>query len=395
MAGPDFPRAEFESRLATIQTRMHGANLDALFFTSEAEMRYFTGFRTLFWQSPTRPWFLVVPRSGMPVAVIPEIGAELMRSAFVGEVRSWASPHPDDDGLSLLADALRPHARIGMMMGRETGLRMPLADFETLRTGLCGCEFTDATAIVQRQRMVKSEAEIALIGEICSIASKSFEAAPQLFREGQTLSDAFRAFKIELLKNGAEDVPYLVGGAGQGGYGDVISPPGENWLEAGDVLMLDTGATLRGYYCDFDRNFAIGHASADARLAHDTLWRATEAALAVARPGATCRDLFEAMAASPHSAAAAVSPAAHSPARRALTSSLVTGSIARGAALSVRNVGATGSTLSSDEYLSGHPAPSFDNRDVGRNDERRDSELLYKTPAHIVSHVTNGQLLAD
>ena len=297
MAGPDFPRAEFESRLATIQTRMHGANLDALFFTSEAEMRYFTGFRTLFWQSPTRPWFLVVPRSGMPGAVIPEIGAELMRSAFVGEVRSWASPHPDDDGLSLLADALRPHARIGMMMGRETGLRMPLADFETLRTGLCGCEFTDATAIVQRQRMVKSEAEIALIGEICSIASKSFEAAPQLFREGQTLSDAFRAFKIELLKNGAEDVPYLVGGAGQGGYGDVISPPGENWLEAGDVLMLDTGATLRGYYCDFDRNFAIGHASADARLAHDTLWRATEAALAVARPGATCRDLFEAMAA--------------------------------------------------------------------------------------------------
>ena len=297
MAGPDFPRAEFESRLATIQTRMHGANLDALFFTSEAEMRYFTGFRTLFWQSPTRPWFLVVPRSGMPVAVIPEIGAELMRSAFVGEVRSWASPHPDDDGLSLLADALRPHARIGMMMGRETGLRMPLADFETLRTGLAGCEFTDATAIVQRQRMVKSEAEIALIGEICSIASKSFEAAPQLFREGQTLSDAFRAFKIELLKNGAEDVPYLVGGAGQGGYGDVISPPGENWLEAGDVLMLDTGATLRGYYCDFDRNFAIGHASADARLAHDTLWRATEAALAVARPGATCRDLFEAMAA--------------------------------------------------------------------------------------------------
>ena len=296
MAGPDFPRAEYETRLETIQTAMHGAGLDALFFTSEAEMRYFTGFRTLFWQSPTRPWFLVVPRSGMPVAIIPEIGAELMRSAFVGEIRTWASPHPDDDGLSLLADALRPHARIGMMMGRETALRMPLADYERLRANLTGCEFADATAMVQRQRMVKSEAEIALIGEICSIASKSFEAAPDLFREGQTLSEAFRAFKIELLRNGAEDVPYLVGGAGQGGYGDVISPPGEDRLEAGDVLMLDTGASLRGYFCDFDRNFAIGHASPAAMKAHDTLWRATEAALAAARPGAACRDLFEAMA---------------------------------------------------------------------------------------------------
>ena len=297
MAGPDFPRAEFETRLETIQSAMRGAGLNALFFTSEAEIRYFTGFRTLFWQSPTRPWFLVVPGSGMPVAIIPEIGAELMRSAFVGDIRTWASPHPDDDGLSLLTDALRFHARIGMMMGRETWLRMPLADFEALRAGLPGCEFTDATAMVQAQRMVKSEAEIALIGEICSIASTSFDAAPGLFREGQTLSDVFRAFKIELLKNGAEDVPYLVGGAGQGGYGDVISPPGEDRLEVGDVLMLDTGATLRGYFCDFDRNFAIGNASPAAIKAHDTLWRATEAALAAARPGATCRDLFEAMTA--------------------------------------------------------------------------------------------------
>lgn len=297
MAGPDFPQAEYEKRLETIQTAMHEAGLDALFFTGEAEMRYFTGFRTLFWQSPTRPWFLVVPRSGLPVAIIPEIGAELMRSAFVGDIRTWASPRPDDDGLSLLADALRPFARIGMMMGRETALRMPLADFEALRDCLSGCEFIDATATVQRQRMVKSEAEIAVIGEICAIASKSFDAAPDLFREGQTLSDAFRAFKIELLKNGAEDVPYLVGGAGPGGYGDVISPPGDDRLSAGDVLMLDTGATLRGYFCDFDRNFAIGHALPDARRAHDTLWRATEASLAIARPGATCRDLFEAMAA--------------------------------------------------------------------------------------------------
>jgi len=296
MAVRDFPVSEFEARLEKIRSAMRQNDLDALFFNTEAEIRYFTGFRTLFWQSPTRPWFLVVPKSGKPAAIIPAIGADLMRSAFVGEVRTWSSPHPDDDGLSLLADALRPHARIGVMMGRETALRMPLADFDALRAGLPGSVFVDATAIVQRQRMVKSEAEIATIAEICAIASKSFDVAPALFHEGQTLADAFRAFKIELLKNGAEDVPYLVGGAGQGGYGDVISPPSGETLKAGDVLMLDTGSTLRGYFCDFDRNFAVGHASEAAHRAHDTLWRATEAALAVARPGVTCRDLFKAMA---------------------------------------------------------------------------------------------------
>ena len=98
------------------------------------------------------------------------------------------------------------------------------------------------------------------------------------------------------LTEGAEDVPYLVGGAGQGGYADVISPPSDQPLENGDILMLDTGATLGGYFCDFDRNFAIGKASDQCRRAHETLHRATEAALAIARPGRTCRDLFEAMA---------------------------------------------------------------------------------------------------
>ncbi|MGC1488801.1 MAG: hypothetical protein WA784_13545 [Albidovulum sp.] len=46
---------------------------------TEPEVRYFSGFQTLSWQSPTRPWFLFVPAAGKPIANIPEIGAALMR----------------------------------------------------------------------------------------------------------------------------------------------------------------------------------------------------------------------------------------------------------------------------------------------------------------------------
>ncbi|MBL4872442.1 MAG: aminopeptidase P family protein, partial [Rhodobacteraceae bacterium] len=87
-----------------------------------------------------------------------------------------------------------------------------------------------------------------------------------------------------------------VGGAGHGGYSDVISPPNERPLVAGDVLMLDTGATLDGYFCDFDRNFAIRHASDNVKRAYSTLYKATDAALAIARPGVTCAQLYASMA---------------------------------------------------------------------------------------------------
>ena len=291
----DFPVAEFEARAELAQRLMRAEGLEALFCTTEAEMRYFTGFRTLFWQSPTRPWFLVLPAEGAPVVVIPEIGAALMRRTWVGDIRTWASPHPDDDGVSLLADVLRPYRMIGMPMGRESALRMPLVDFERVRAICPALELRDASALLQRIREVKSPAEIEKLEKICAIGSRAFGAAGRLFHEGQTLAEAFRAFKIELLQQGADDVPYLVGGAGPGGYADVISPPDAQELARGDVLMLDTGATLDGYFCDFDRNFAIGHAPDTAQRAHRTLFAAIEAALAVARPGARCADLFGAI----------------------------------------------------------------------------------------------------
>lgn len=286
----DYPIQEYETRLERAHRAMAKANLDALFFCSEAEIRWFTGFRTSFWQSPTRPWFLVVPHDKKPIAVIPEIGASLMAQTWIEDIRTWSAPAPKDDGLSELKRAMAPYINIGLAMGHETGLRMPLTDFESL-----GRDFCDATTLIQHLRMVKSEAEIDTHREICQIASRAFAKSDELFHVGQLLDEAFRCFKIALLQEGAEDVPYLVGGAGQNGYRDVISPPTKQPLAVGDVMMLDTGATLRGAFCDFDRNIAFGHASDAVKQTHQTLWQATESGLQAARPGATCADLFKAM----------------------------------------------------------------------------------------------------
>ena len=66
-------------------------------------------------------------------------------------------------------------------------------------------------------------------------------------------------------------------------------------MATGDVLMFDTGCIWDGYFSDFDRNFSIGTASAEAQDAHKKLFDATEAALLILRPGITAADLFTAM----------------------------------------------------------------------------------------------------
>ena len=300
MAPPrGFAYQEFEARTARAQAAMARRGVEGVLLTSEAEIRYFSGFHTLFWQSPTRPWFLYLPASGKPIAIIPEIGAALMRRGWLKDIRTWAAPCPKDDGISLLVDLLAPlaarGATLGLMMGHETHLHMPLADYQRLLEALPGLKLADVTGEVQALRWVKSPAEIAKIAHICGIAGQAFAQADALFHEGQPLEEAFAAFRIACLKLGADDVPYLVGGAAQGGYDDVISPPTAAPLRAGDVLMLDTGATFDGYFCDFDRNFAMARADDASRRAYDVLFAATEAGLDAARPGATCAAVFAAM----------------------------------------------------------------------------------------------------
>jgi Xaa-Pro aminopeptidase len=294
-----FPETEFESRLQAAQGLMAAQRVSALLLSTEPEVRYFSGFQTQFWQSPTRPWFLVVPAKGKPIAVIPAIGADAMARTWIEDIRTWPAPRPADDGVTLLGAALRDAAgttgRIGVPMGPETHVRMPLGDFEKLRKTLSGNDFVDATGIVRSLRMVKSNAEIDKIRHICGLTSSAFEALPALLTQARTEIEAFRIFRTEILNRGADDVPYLAGGAGPGGYDDIISPPSDRRLQQGDLLILDTGATFDGYFCDFDRNFAIGKAADQTRRAYETLFAATRAGFEAARPGATTTDLFHAM----------------------------------------------------------------------------------------------------
>ena len=102
-----FPIEEFEVRTHRAQTLMAKQGIDALLLTTEPDVRYFTGFLTRFWESPARPWFIVVPATGKPIAVIPSIGAALMATTWIEDIRTWRAPDLTDDGVSLLSHTLK------------------------------------------------------------------------------------------------------------------------------------------------------------------------------------------------------------------------------------------------------------------------------------------------
>lgn len=294
-----FPDDEFKRRCDAIQQNLIRDNIDVLWLSTEADIRYVTGFLTQFWQSPTRPWYVLIPQTGKPVAVIPAIGEQCMRRTWVEDIRTWSSPDPVDDGVSLLTDAIvefgGSDAKVGVPMSSETYVRSPINDIEKIKSQLNRASWIDATDCIRSVRHIKSELEIEKLRYVCASTSLAFSRVPDFFRIGMSEADVFRAFRIACLEAGADEAAYVVGAATQCGYEDIISPPSDHIVSDGDILILDTGCTYDGYFADFDRNFAVRSVDDDTASAHHRVWDATQAGLELIKPGVTCAELCSAM----------------------------------------------------------------------------------------------------
>lgn len=298
---PPFPLEEFQQRMDNARAEMRAAELDAVLVTSECNFRYLTGFTTQFWVSPTRPWFLVVAGEAGATAIIPSVGYDgFSKQSWIRDIRTWPSPQPEDEAISIIAavlsDVPRRFGRVGVEMGPESRLGMPLRDFFDLQRAVGSLEFADAAHLFQRLRMVKSAAEIDRIREICLLVSEAYEALPGQIAPGETERDVCRKLHADLIVRGADKCPYLIAVSGPGGYGNAIMGPTDRALRPGDILTIDTGSTLDGYFCDFNRNWAIDIASDKARIAYEAVFRATEAGLRAIRPGVRAADVWLAQA---------------------------------------------------------------------------------------------------
>lgn len=296
-----FERQEYETRVRRARELMEVQGIDALLITTEANFRYFTGLKSQGWVSPTRPMFFVLPLRRNPIAVIPNGSRVIMRqSSWIEDVRTWMAPQPADDGVTLLTDALKeatgPSGKIGAELGPENQLRMPIVDFLRVQTALAPREFIDGSAVTQAIRMVKSPAEVDRIRAIAQLVSAGFEALTGNLSRGMTERDACLALQLDILRLGGDKIPYMTGASGRHGYTTINDNPSNRTLSDGDILIIDTGSTIDGYFCDFDRNFSFGRPTDQARKAHELVFAATDAGIAAAKPGVRLREVWEAMA---------------------------------------------------------------------------------------------------
>ena len=287
--------------------------MDSMVITDPANFKYFTGLDFKFWESPTRPMYLVLGASEAtkPVALVPDICEVPMKRAWErskGKIITFNCP--PESGIRCLIDAIasvpQAHSCTGFIMGAEFAIRMPFKDICDVKRQLAEAhkiDVADASPIIRELRLIKSQAEQDKIREACRIVSDAYDAFPSAIgafasaHGGVTERDAVRIMQNELISRGIDDIPYIVANSGARGYKSIVDGPSDEPLRSGSVLTIDTGSTFDNYFADFNRNFAIGAnpVCADVLTAHESLWQATEAGIAAAVPGNRISDVFAAM----------------------------------------------------------------------------------------------------
>ncbi len=135
-----------------------------------------------------------------------------------------------------------------------------------------------ASEVIEAVRVIKDEAEIAAIRNAGGIATKALMAVKKLIRAGMAESELAGLVDFEIRKlNSTNSFDTIVA------FGPNASrphhQPGRRKLKKRDTILIDFGATHKGYCSDITRCFAIGPASRLFSKVFDIVERAQAAAI--------------------------------------------------------------------------------------------------------------------
>jgi len=302
---PAFSQAEYDRRLAKTRSAMAAANLDLLFIEDPSNMGWLTGYEG---------WSFYVHQGVLIFHDAPPIwwgrrqdsnGA--IRTVWMadGRVRYYADNfvqstdrHPMEDLARLIAEVGHAKSRIGVEL--ENYYYSAKAHL-TLLENLPEAHLIDATALVNWQRAVKSEEEIAFMRKAARISEKVIDGLIERIEPGLRKNDLVAEAYRDAISGVGDDwgdypaiVPLLPSGT------DAAAPHltwhGEPFTD-NLCTFFEIAGCYRRYHVPFCRSVYLGKPPEFLKNAEEALVEGLEAGLEAAKPGNRASDIARALAA--------------------------------------------------------------------------------------------------
>jgi len=166
-----------------------------------------------------------------------------------------------------------------------------VAAFREFSACLTGCALVPIDETLDQIRSVKDDLEVGQLGDVASLASESLRSILGLIKPGTPEKVIARELELEMIRRGAEGKAFdFIVASGERG----AMPHGrasDKLIKADELITIDFGAVLNGFYSDETVTVALGNPDASLCHIYSVVKEAHDLAIAAVRPGIVCNEL--------------------------------------------------------------------------------------------------------
>ncbi len=274
----------FTERLDRLKNYMAEHDFAAVAVNAGPSLTYLTG---LHFHLMERPVVIVFTPAEEPIIILPELEqAQLDHLPFSAKVYAYGENPVTWSGV--FNEALVKLDFHGKKVGMEPA-QLRVLEYEYLRSACNDAHFTDGSRVLSELRAIKDQEEIASMRKAVEIAEAALEATLPMIKIGVAEKEIAGELFMQLIRRGSDtSLPFAPIVSGGPNSANPHARPSERQLVAGDLLVIDWGASHNGYVSDLTRTFAVGDIAAEERSIHKIVQKANGAGRAAGRPGAAC-----------------------------------------------------------------------------------------------------------
>ena len=162
---------------------------------------------------------------------------------------------------------------VGLELGFGQRIGMTVAQLQELVDALPEVDLVDATPVLQTVRMLKSDSEVDRLERACRLSEDGVKHGWEQLRPGMTERELVAKMAAHMFEAGSEvgTKPILLAIMAGDRWSLSNGVPSDYPILNGDLVLVDGGATFRGYVCDFMRQAVLGEATPLQRRWFDAL----------------------------------------------------------------------------------------------------------------------------
>ncbi|MGO1199907.1 MAG: aminopeptidase P family protein [Dermabacteraceae bacterium] len=291
-----FSDAEFERRLAGLRRIMAEKDLDAVILTSYQGIKYYSDFLFTYFG---RNYGMVVTADDT-CTISANIDAGMPWRTSYGENLVYTDWRRDNYYYAL-QQAL---AQRGVTSPERLGIEddtVPLLTRQQLQDTFSGAELVDVSQAAMRQRMIKSEEEIAVIRESARIGDIGGQAIKDAIHAGVKEFEVALAGTQAMTHEIAKAFPHREIRDTWVWFQSGINTDGaHNWattreVREHDILSLNAFPMPTGYYTALERTMFFGEPDAESLRMWNVNVEVHRAGMELIKPGAVCKDIAHAL----------------------------------------------------------------------------------------------------